>query len=227
MSEPVLTAEGVTRTFRDADRAIRVLDAVDLTVAAGATVAVSGSSGCGKSTLLHLLGGLDRPSEGSVRVGGEDLAALSERRRGWLRNRYLGFVYQFHHLMPELSARENVMMPLLIRRLARSEAADQAQRTLERVGLGERLDHKPSELSGGERQRTAIARAVVAAPRLVLADEPTGNLDEGTATHIHELMLELNRELGTALVVVTHEPDLAGLMDSRYHLAEGRLERLD
>lgn len=227
MSEPVLTAEGVTRTFRDADRAIRVLDAVDLTVAAGATVAVSGSSGCGKSTLLHLLGGLDRPSEGSVRVGGEDLAALSERRRGWLRNRYLGFVYQFHHLMPELSARENVMMPLLIRRLARSEAADQAQRTLERVGLGERLDHKPAELSGGERQRTAIARAVVAAPRLVLADEPTGNLDEGTARHIHELMLELNRELGTALVVVTHEPDLAGLMDSRYHLAEGRLERLD
>lgn len=223
MSEPVLAAEGVTRTFRDADRAIRILDAVDLTVSAGATVAVSGSSGSGKSTLLHLLGGLDRPTAGSVRVGGEDLAALSERRRGWLRNRYLGFVYQFHHLMPELTARENVMMPLLIRRMPRSEALDQARRTLERVGLGGRLDHKPSELSGGERQRTAIARAVVTAPRLVLADEPTGNLDEGTAAHIHELMLDLNRELGTALVVVTHEPDLAGLMGARYHLAEGQL----
>jgi lipoprotein-releasing system ATP-binding protein len=223
MSEAVLEAVNLDRRFWDGDREIEILRNVSFRVNPGETVAVTGSSGSGKSTLLHLLGGLDRPSGGSVRVGGRDLFQLSEAERGELRNRQLGFVYQFHHLMPEFDALENVVMPLLIRRLPRTEALRSARETLERVGLGERLHHKPSELSGGERQRTAIARAVVTRPSLVLADEPTGNLDGKTAERIHELLLSLNRELGTALVVVTHEPDLAGQMQQEYRLVEGRL----
>jgi len=223
MSEAVLEAVDVSRRFWDGDREIAILQDVAFRVEEGATVAVTGSSGSGKSTLLHLLGGLDRPSSGEVRVAGRDLASLSEAERGTLRNRQLGFVYQFHHLMPEFDALENVMMPLLIRRQSRAEAARTARETLERVGLGERLHHKPSELSGGERQRTAIARAVVTRPSLILADEPTGNLDGKTAERIHELLLSLNRELGTALVVVTHEPDLARQMQQEYRLVEGRL----
>ncbi len=223
MSEPVLEARDLVRRFWDGDREIRVLTGVSFGVAAGETIAVTGSSGSGKSTLLHLLGGLDRPSAGRVLVAGRDLFTLSDRERGWLRNRDLGFIYQFHHLMPEFDALENVMMPLLIRRQGRWEAAAAAKDALERVGLGERLRHKPSELSGGERQRTAIARALVTRPRLVLADEPTGNLDRRTAGRIHDLLLTLNRDLGTALVVVTHDPDLAGHMRRQYRLEEGRL----
>jgi lipoprotein-releasing system ATP-binding protein len=224
MSEAVLEAENLDRRFWDGDREIQVLDGVTFHVGEGEAVAITGSSGSGKSTLLHLLGGLDRPSAGRVHVGGRDIHTLSERARGAMRNRELGFVYQFHHLMPEFSALENVMMPLLVRRQGRREAAAAAGETLERVGLGERVNHKPSELSGGERQRTAIARAVVTRPRIVLADEPTGNLDERTAERIHGLLLTLNRELGTAIVVVTHDPDLAGQMQRRYRLHEGRLE---
>jgi len=223
MNEAVLEAVNLDRRFWDGDREIEILRNVSFRVNSGETVAITGSSGSGKSTLLHLLGGLDRPSGGEVRVGGRDLFDLSEAERGELRNRQVGFVYQFHHLMPEFDALENVVMPLLIRRLPRAEALRAARETLERVGLGERLHHKPSELSGGERQRTAIARAVVTRPSLVLADEPTGNLDGKTAERIHELLLSLNRELGTALVVVTHEPDLAGQMQHEYRLVEGRL----
>jgi len=223
MNEAVLEAVNLDRRFWDGDREIEILRNVSFRVNSGETVAITGSSGSGKSTLLHLLGGLDRPSGGEVRVGGRDLFDLSEAERGELRNRQVGFVYQFHHLMPEFDALENVVMPLLIRRLPRAEALRSARETLERVGLGERLHHKPSELSGGERQRTAIARAVVTRPSLVLADEPTGNLDGKTAERIHELLLSLNRELGTALVVVTHEPDLAGQMQHEYRLVEGRL----
>jgi len=223
MSEAVLEAVNLGRRFWDGNREIEILRGISFGVNPGETVAITGSSGSGKSTLLHLLGGLDRPSDGSVRVDGRDLFTLSEAERGALRNRQVGFVYQFHHLMPEFDALENVLMPLLIRRLPRAEAVHSARETLERVGLGERLHHKPSELSGGERQRTAIARAVVTRPSLVLADEPTGNLDGKTAERIHELLLSLNRELGTALVVVTHEPDLAGQMQREYRLVEGRL----
>ncbi|MEF8793155.1 lipoprotein-releasing ABC transporter ATP-binding protein LolD [Thiohalorhabdus sp.] len=224
MNEAVLEASDLGRRFWDGARQIQVLDAVTFGVAEGEALAVTGSSGSGKSTLLHLLGGLDRPSEGRVLVGGNDIHHLSEKAGGELRNRELGFVYQFHHLMPEFDALENVMMPLLVRRQGRSEAGREARETLERVGLGERVHHKPSELSGGERQRTAIARAVVTRPRLILADEPTGNLDDRTAERIHQLLLALNRDLGTAIVVVTHDPDLAGQMQRQLRLHEGRLE---
>ncbi|HKJ70185.1 MAG TPA: ATP-binding cassette domain-containing protein, partial [Gammaproteobacteria bacterium] len=196
---------------------------VSFQVSEGETLAITGTSGSGKSTLLHLLGGLDRPSRGQVFVGGRDIHTLSEKDRGAMRNRDLGFVYQFHHLMPEFDALENVMMPLLVRRMGQREAAAAAREALERVGLGERTRHKPSELSGGERQRTAIARAVVTRPRLILADEPTGNLDERTAERIHQLLLTLNRDLGTAIVVVTHDPELAGKMGRRFRLQEGHL----
>ncbi|MFP4559689.1 MAG: ABC transporter ATP-binding protein [Thiohalorhabdus sp.] len=224
MSDPVLEAEGLTRRFWDGDREILVLEDVSFRVERGQTLAVTGSSGSGKSTLLHLLGGLDRPSAGTVRVGGQDLFALGEAERGTLRNWELGFVYQFHHLMPEFSALENVMMPLLIRRQGRAGAQEAAGEMLARVGLAERLHHKPSELSGGERQRTAIARALVTRPSLILADEPTGNLDDRIAGRIHDLLLSLNRELGTALVVVTHDSGLAGLMGQQFRLSEGHLE---
>jgi lipoprotein-releasing system ATP-binding protein len=223
MSEAVLAAQGLERRFWDGAQELTVLDGVDLRLQAGDTVAVTGASGCGKSTLLHLLGGLDRPTAGGVWVDGQDLFRLRETERGRLRNQRIGFVYQFHHLMAEFTALENVMMPLLARRGDRSGAEAAAQAALERVGLGGRLGHKPSELSGGERQRTAIARAVVTEPGIVLADEPTGNLDEHTAARVFDLLLSLNQDLGTALVVVTHDPALSARLQHRYRLLEGRL----
>ena len=226
MSEPAtLSCERVSKHFEDAGHRLEVLTDVNLVVERGETVAIVGASGSGKTTLLQILGGLDLPSSGTVRIQGQSFADLSDGARGTLRNRALGFIYQFHHLLPEFTALENVAMPLLVRRQPVAEAEQAARQLLERVGLGARLSHRPAQLSGGERQRAAVARALVTRPQLVLADEPTGNLDGANARGVLELMLELNRELGTSLMIVTHAPEIAGRMQRVLVLEDGRLLR--
>ncbi len=220
---PVLECSGVVRRFNEGPSMLEVLSGVDLTVLPAERIAIIGASGSGKTTLLQILGGLDDPNEGTVRVAGEDLQGRSERAKGEIRNRHIGFVYQFHHLLPEFTAEENVAMPLMIRGEKRPTAIARAGELLARVGLGERLAHKPGELSGGERQRAAVARALITKPKLVLADEPTGNLDAGNGKHVLGLMLELNRELETSLVIVTHDHSIARQMDRILVLEDGSL----
>ncbi|WP_297448039.1 lipoprotein-releasing ABC transporter ATP-binding protein LolD [Ferrovum sp.] len=226
MSEVLLRCQRVTRRFSLAANEVPVLRGLDLEVRKGEQIAILGASGSGKSTLLHVLGGLDRPNEGQVSLCGENLTGLSDRQIGRLRNRHLGFVYQFHHLLAEFSALENVMLPLSIARIDSVSASQRATEILEAVGLGQRLHHRPGELSGGERQRAAVARALVTRPSLVLADEPTGNLDRQTAWHVFELILSLNRRQGAGLVMVTHDLELADRMDKRYRLEDGVLRAL-
>lgn len=224
MSSIVLECRGVKKSYRQGNLAVDVLCDIDLSVAAGERIAIVGASGSGKSTLLNILGGLDVPDEGEVIVAGKNLARLNADQRGLLRNKNLGFVYQFHHLLPEFTALENVAMPLLIGKTSISQAKQKSTELLTRVGLAARLEHKPSELSGGERQRVAIARALATQPLCVLMDEPTGNLDLESAESIQSLMLELNQSIGTSFIVVTHDPRLAARMDRTLRLIKGRIQ---
>jgi lipoprotein-releasing system ATP-binding protein len=221
--QTIISCQNLSKRFKEGKLDVEVLKDISLDIEAGEKIAIVGSSGSGKSTLLHILGGLDLPTSGSVQVMGKDIAKLSDKQRGDLRNQSLGFIYQFHHLLPEFTALENVAMPLLIRGLAVAEASKQASDILDKVGLSERLKHKPGQLSGGERQRAAIARALVTKPNAVLADEPTGNLDHKTALQIFDLMQHLNQEMHTAFIIVTHDMQLAEKMDKIYHLVDGHL----
>ncbi|EKY05562.1 lipoprotein-releasing ABC transporter ATP-binding protein LolD [Neisseria sp. 23W00296] len=224
MNNPVLACEAVCKSYNDGVLDVQVLDNLDLQVDKGQSISIIGSSGSGKSTLLHILGGLDKPTSGRVSLLGNDLAQMSQKDLSALRNRRLGFVYQFHHLLPEFSALENVMMPLLIGKTPKDEARSRALAMLEKAGLKERVQHRPGELSGGERQRAAIARALVTEPACLLADEPTGNLDRKNAQNVLDMMLDLKAELDTALVVVTHDDQLAARFDRVLTMTDGRLE---
>ena len=225
-SNMVIRADGISRGFRQGPKRVEVLKDVSLQVPAGTSMAIVGASGAGKSTLLHILGGLDKPNEGDVFVDGQSLWQMSDTQRSDMRNSRMGFIYQFHHLLPEFTALENVAMPLLIRGESVTEAAKKASDLLEKVGLGQRLDHKPGELSGGERQRAAVARALVGNPGCVLGDEPTGNLDERTADHVFNQWLEINTELNTSLILVTHDMRLAARMNQSFELHLGSLKPL-
>ena len=220
----VIEAKGISRGFRQGPKRVQVLNDVSLQVPAGTSMAIVGASGAGKSTLLHILGGLDKPDEGDVFVDGKSMWQMSERERSDLRNARMGFIYQFHHLLPEFTALENVAMPLLIRGESTIEAAKRAAALLEKVGLGQRLDHKPGELSGGERQRAAVARALVGNPGCIMGDEPTGNLDERIANQVFDQLIELNTELNTSLILVTHDMKLAARMNQRFELHMGSLK---
>jgi lipoprotein-releasing system ATP-binding protein len=223
--QPIISCSHLGKNYIQGDVEIRVLEDINLAVMPGDRIAIVGTSGAGKSTLLHLLGGLDQSSNGQVLMAGQDIARLNEKDLGRLRNRTLGFVYQFHHLLPEFTALENIAIPLLIEReISRAQAIEKASMILQRVGLQHRIMHKPAELSGGERQRAAIARALVTSPDCVLADEPTGNLDTHTASQVYDLFIELNEELNTSLVLVTHDKSMASRMDQVWHLREGQLQ---